>query len=161
MKKLICLLALISANAFGQIAATKWSTCVEFTQPDVPITASPITLTARASSGVAVTFSSKTPLTCSVANGRATLKLAGVCTLIAKSAATPAYMGGQTPLSFAITAVIAPPPTPWTIQQAFFAACGPCPSTGKIETQSCAEYDIGLIDPAGAAVSQNMRWIKL
>jgi hypothetical protein len=110
MKKYLLALLVVSTGALGQIAGTKYSTCIEFIQDDVPITASPLTLTARASSGVPVTFSSKTPTICAVAGGVATLKLAGVCTIVAKSAATPAYMGGQTPLSFNVTAVLGPPP---------------------------------------------------
>jgi hypothetical protein len=110
MKKYLLVFLLSCTRAFGQIAGNKWSTCIEFTQADVPVTASPVTLTARASSGVPVTFTSKSPAVCTVAGGVASLKLAGVCTLVAKSAATPAYMGGQTPLSFNVTAVLGPPP---------------------------------------------------
>lgn len=50
--------------------------------------------------------------------------------------------------------------TPWTDQNKFFALCQACPSTTKFETLRCPGYSIALLDPQGASLSANMRWLK-
>jgi hypothetical protein len=79
--------------------------------PAMAVTAKPYNLVAVASNGLPVTYQSKTPTLCTVAGAAVTPKLAGVCVIVAKTAATTAYSAGQAPVEFAITAVLGPPPT--------------------------------------------------
>lgn len=130
--------------------------------PPQAFTAAPYTIVASASHGGPITYESRTPTVCAAPQGVVIPKLAGLCVLIAKTAATPTHVAGRTPFEFAITAVLAPPPIiPWTPQQAFFAACGPCPSTKKIETQSCAAYTIIAIDGGACIDSAKCKWSQI
>ena len=52
---------------------------------------SPVTLSATASSGLAVTFNSQTPTTCKVTGAQLTLLAAGTCTVIASQAGNSSY----------------------------------------------------------------------
>lgn len=227
--------------------------------PSIPLAAKPHSIVAVASNAAPISYETKTPTVCAAPQGVVIPKVAGLCVLIAKTAATPSHVAGRTPFEFAITAVLSPPPIdpeargikivavtptpvnqsmkitataagktdwvdfyadgarlgrinaapydwlytpartgaikinveasilgpngagyfgadfilevttesappppppPWTAQEKFFAACGPCPSTGKVETQSCPDYKIGLIDLSAGAISQNMKWVK-
>jgi hypothetical protein len=53
------------------------------------------------------------------------------------------------------------PAAAWTVQQKYFAACGACPSTGKIETQSCPGYNIVATDGSTCINSAFCKWIAL
>ncbi len=255
-----CLLAFVYLFSFASMAQYKATTCIAFTVPaSVSIGQQTLALSASSAANLPITYESKTPAKCTVAGATATLKAAGTCTLLAKTAANSTYSAGQMPASFSITATVTPPPPPpvdalsiaidlsanappfqagaainiqtkitgtdifrveihnscdtgyyssqippfqttwtplkpyigcviyaevattkqgwarsqdviidvvaapfttaWSQQQKYFAACGACPSTGKIETESCAGYSIGLIDAAKGDFSYNMKWI--
>lgn len=160
-KMLLILLSLLTLNAAAQTgynATTyKATTAVAISNPaSTPI--GELTLNATSSSGQPVIYESKTTSKCSVTGNVATLKAPGPCIILAKTIATTTHMAGQTPINFQIIAA-PPPPTAWTAQQKYFAACGPCPSTGKIEAESCPNYKIGLIDAAKGEFSYNMKWM--
>jgi len=66
---------------------------------------SPVTVSATASSGLAVTFSSLTPLVCTVAGSSVTLKSIGTCTIAADQIGDATYNAApQVARSFAVTA---------------------------------------------------------
>jgi hypothetical protein len=69
------------------------------------------------------------------------------------------YFGAEITLDVKTGSVIAP--TPWTQAQKFFAACGPCPSTGKVETEACAGHDIIAIDGGMCVDSAKCKWVPL
>lgn len=76
--------------------------------PDVSQTASPITLSASASSGLAVTFSTSTAGVCTVAGTTLTLNGSGTCTVAADQAGDANWSAAPTvSRSFTVT----PPPT--------------------------------------------------
>lgn len=161
MRFLIAALALFAASASAQVAGYKTTACINFPNP-VAIPVGELMLNATSSANLPVIYESKTTSKCTVTGNVATLKAVGTCTLLAKTVATATFMAAQTPVSFNITAAVPPPPPiGWTVQQKYFAACGACPSTGKIETETCPNYKIGLIDQAKGEFSYNMKWTAL
>jgi hypothetical protein len=76
----------------GQITDRKISQTITFAPPASLTSAqSPYTLSATASSGLAVTVTSSTPSICTVSGMTLTLKLAGTCTLVASQAGNTIY----------------------------------------------------------------------
>ena len=64
--------------------------------PSVTLGTSPITLTATASSGLAVGFASLTPTVCTVSGSKATILASGTCTIQATQAGNSAYTAAPT-----------------------------------------------------------------
>lgn len=72
---------------------------------DRPLSSSPFTLSATASSGLAVAFTSTTPSTCNVSGASVTLAAAGTCSINASQAGNSAYAAAPSiTRSFTITA---------------------------------------------------------
>lgn len=158
MKKLLLILCFLSSAAFAQ-TIYKTSTCISL--PEIgnrSLAEKTFDVAGTSSSGAPVIFESRSLARCSVVGATVQLKSAGTCLLLAKSVLTPTHMAGQRAISFTITAVVAPPT--WTAQEKFFAACGACPSTGKVETASCPGYSITSINGGECVDSQFCKWVK-
>lgn len=110
MNKLFLIFLLLTATAGAQVGGLKTSQSIDFTQVDAKLTDSPIALKGVASSGLPVTFESKTLSICKVLNSQATLLKAGVCILVARQAGSVVYLAGVKPIEFKITATVTPPP---------------------------------------------------
>lgn len=160
MKKLLLIFCLLSGAAVAQ-TVYKTSTCINL--PAVasrPLADKEFEIAATASSGMPVTFESKSLTVCTVTGAVVKLKAAGTCRLLAKSVLTLTHMAGQATITFVITADVTPD-LPWTAQEKIFAACGPCPSTGKVESASCAGYRITSLDGGVCVNSQFCKWVSL
>ena len=73
--------------------------------PDAPVTGGPVTLAGSASSGLAVSYTSLTPLVCTVSGSTLTLVAAGTCTVAADQGGNFTYAAAaQVSQSFAVTA---------------------------------------------------------
>ncbi len=73
--------------------------------PDRPLDGGSFTLSATASSGLAVSYSSLTPAVCSVAGNSVTVLATGLCTLAANQSGAPGYLPApQVTQSFNVTA---------------------------------------------------------
>jgi uncharacterized repeat protein (TIGR01451 family) len=83
---------------------------IAFVQPgDTRVDHAPVSLSATASSGLAVSFSSSTPSVCIVAGASVTLMTSGTCTITASQAGDSNYFAAaDVQRSFAVTAVPAP-----------------------------------------------------
>jgi hypothetical protein len=127
--------------------------------PAVAIGAKPYDLAAVASNDAVVSYQTKTPALCTVAGATVTPRATGMCVLVAKTLTSATHTAGSQPFEFAITAAVTVPA--WTAQQKYFAGCGNCPSTGKIETASCLGYDIVAITGGACVDSALCKWIKI
>jgi predicted extracellular nuclease len=73
--------------------------------PDVPVTGGPLTLMGTASSGLAVSYSSLTPLVCTVSGSTLTLGATGTCTVAADQGGNFTFAAAaQVSQSFTVTA---------------------------------------------------------
>ena len=86
-------------------AVTQGGQTISFTQPaDTALTAGPVTLTATATSGLAVSFTSTTTGVCTVSGNSVTLVSAGTCSINASQAGNANYQAAPTVTkSFAVT----------------------------------------------------------
>jgi Flp pilus assembly secretin CpaC len=75
-----------SGNGVGQTAQT-----ISFDNPGTQTVGAPLTLSATANSGLAVTFTSATPSACTVSGTTATFGAAGTCTIDASVAGNKTY----------------------------------------------------------------------
>jgi len=96
------------------------SQSITFAQPaDTRVDRGPAALSASASSGLALSFASSTPVICSVSGSSVTLLAAGTCSITASQAGNGAYAGAvDVTRSFQVTA-IPPSPSPGTQSIAF------------------------------------------
>ncbi len=93
-------------NVAHSFAVQKNSQTITFgALASVPVGASPLTVSATASSGLAVAFTSKTAAVCTVSGNTVTLLKAGTCTLAANQAGSTSYLAApQVTQSFVVTA---------------------------------------------------------
>jgi sugar lactone lactonase YvrE len=109
----------LNATASGQIVAlqataTQGSQTIAFgTLSNQTLGSAPFTLSATASSGLAVSFASTTPVVCTVSGATVTLVVAGTCTIQATQAGNVNY-GAATPVnqSFQVTGTVVPETVP-------------------------------------------------
>jgi len=80
--------------------------------PDITLGAAPFTLTASATSGLAVTFASVTPTTCGVSGTTVTLLAAGGCAILASQTGSALYTAATPVLQGFAIAPVVPYPTP-------------------------------------------------
>ena len=85
---------------------------INFLQPaDTLVSGGPVTVTATASSGLAVSYASATPAICTVSGSSVTLVSVGICSITASQAGNASYVAATlVSKSFNVTAPITPPP---------------------------------------------------
>ena len=94
-------------NSVGRTAQT-----ITFDNPGTQTAGTSLTLSAKASSGAAVTFTSATPGICTVSGTTATFVTAGACTIDASQAGNSTYAGAsQVTQSFTVNPAIGPTTT--------------------------------------------------
>jgi hypothetical protein len=92
-----------SASAASNSITPKATQTLTFTNPGGQISGATVALTASASSGNAVSFSSSTPAVCSVSGSQALMLAAGTCTLVAEAVASAAYAAASATQSLTVT----------------------------------------------------------
>ncbi|MCZ4499094.1 MAG: hypothetical protein JWQ74_1647 [Marmoricola sp.] len=99
---------LAAAPVTRSLTVAKAAQSVTFTQPgNTVLEGADVPLSAAATSGLPVTFTSPTPGTCSIVNGRAHPTGAGTCTIVASQAGGSNYLAAA-PVSRSLTVAKAP-----------------------------------------------------
>ena len=96
-------------QSFAVNAAPLTAQTITFANPGPQMVGTPLTLSATATSGLAVTFTSTTTGVCTVAGSTATFVTTGTCTIDANQAGNSTYAAAtMVPQSFAVNAALAP-----------------------------------------------------
>ena len=92
-----------AANTTTSFVVNGEAQSITFANPGTQTVATPLTLSASSSSGLAVTFTSTTPGVCTVAGAIVTLSATGTCTIDANQAGNSTYAAAtMVPQSFAV-----------------------------------------------------------
>lgn len=91
-----------SPSAASNSVTPKASQSVSFTNPGEQIVGATVSLSASASSGNSVSFSSSTLAVCSVTGNQAKMLATGTCTLIAEASGTSSFEAGSASESFTV-----------------------------------------------------------
>jgi len=102
------------AQSFTVSAAPLTAQTITFGNPGAQTVGTPLTLTATATSGLAVTFTSTTTGVCTVAGTTATFVATGTCTIDANQAGNSTY-AAATMVAQSFTVDAAPPPPNFTV----------------------------------------------
>lgn len=115
------------SQSFTVSTAALTQQTITFALPaSVALAAGTATLTATASSGLPVTFSSSTPSICNAAGATVTLLAAGTCTIVASQSGNSAYQPAPSiTQSFTVTAATQTGPVISTVENAASYASGP------------------------------------
>jgi len=134
-------------NSVGHAAQS-----ITFANPGTQTVGVPLTLSATASSGAAVTFTSATPSVCTVSGTTATFETAGTCTIDASQAGTSVYAAAaQVAQSFTVNPAIGPTTTIYIAGYAITAA-----SLGNADDSVAEVWQLTSGSPTATATALSM-----
>ena len=148
------------SQSFAVSASVSKSQSITFANPGTQTVGTPLTLSATASSGLAVSFASTTTSVCTVSGTTATFVAAGTCTIQATQTGNSTY-AAATPVSQSFTVNVATPVpvTSITIPSAATVAAGatatisptvlPANATNKTLTWNSSDISTAMVSSAG------------